>query len=566
MSLVLSVCGGRPISQVSFRVGGPVRSTMQDAGLQIRGLLEHGSRVFATSTIVTATAEGHSTATFAKAGRNAARLAHALRALGVAEGDRVATFMWNNQQHVEAYFAVPAMGAVIHPLNIRLFPQQVVHIANHAEDQVVIVDDSLLPAFLPMLSGLSSVRCVIVNGSADLSAVRAQGVEAYSYDMLLRGQPDSYPWPDVDERSAAAMCYTSGTTGDPKGVVYSHRSIYLHSIAATLPDAIALSRRDLALAVVPQFHVLAWSLPYAAFLTGASLAMPDRFLAPEPLAAFIAAVRPTKGLGVPTVWGNLLRFVEAHPEIDISSMKEIGSGGAATPESMTRAYAERHGITLMQGWGMTETSPLGTFARPLAGAGAEGASAHRAGQGRFCAGVEARLIDPHDEVLPWDDISVGELQVRGPWVTGSYYGEDAGTQADRFSDGWLRTGDVGRISPDGWLTLTDRMKDVIKSGGEWISSVELENHLAGHPAVVEACVIGVPDDRWGERPLACVVLAGDPVDASELKGFLGDRIARWQLPERWVFLPAIAMTTTGKYDKRALREQYAQEALKVVMA
>ncbi|WP_189939649.1 long-chain fatty acid--CoA ligase [Streptomyces aurantiogriseus] len=543
-----------------------MRSTMQDTGLQIRRLLEHGSRVHATSRIVTAGQEGHSTTTYAETGRNAARLAGALRAIGVGEGDRVATFMWNNQQHVEAYFAVPAMGAVIHPLNVRLFPEQIVYTANHAEDQVVIVDHSLLPVFLPLLPGLRSVRHVIVNGPANVSVLDAPGVEVQSYEALLHGQPDSYAWPEVDERSAAAMCYTSGTTGDPKGVVYSHRSIYLHSMAASLPDVIALSREDLALAVVPQFHVLAWSLPYGAFLTGASLAMPDRFLAPEPLAAFIAAVRPTKGVGVPTVWGNLLRYLEAHPEIDISSMEEIVAGGSASPESMVRAYAERYGITLMQGWGMTETSPLGSFARPSAAAGVQKSIAHQTGQGRFCAQVEARLIDEHGDELPWDNTSVGELQVRGPWVTGSYYGEDTGTQDDRFSDGWLRTGDMGRISPDGCLTLTDRMKDVIKSGGEWISSVELENHLADHPAVLEACVIGVPDDKWGERPLACVVLADGPIEASELKNFLNDRIARWQLPERWVFLPSIAMTSTGKYDKKALREQYAQGALRVVMA
>ncbi|WP_217145776.1 long-chain-fatty-acid--CoA ligase [Streptomyces sp. AC627_RSS907] len=542
-----------------------MRSTMHTTHLQIRRILEHGARVHANGRIVTAGPGGtrHEEVTYAETARNAARLANALRALGVGEGDPVATFMWNNQQHVEAYFAVPAMGAVVHPLNIRLPAEQLIHIARHAGDAYVIVDHSLVPSFLPLLPHLEAVRHVIVNGPADLAALReaAAGAEVHDYQDLLGEAADTYDWPDLDERSAAAMCYTSGTTGRPKGVVYSHRSVYLHSVEACLPDAFALSREDMALAVVPQFHVLAWSLPYAAFLTGASLALPDRFLAAAPLAAFIAEARPTKGAGVPTIWGALLRHAEENPEADLSSLREIVAGGAAVPASMVRAYAHRHGIALLQAWGMTETSPLGSFYRPD---GPHGRAGTQVTQGRFTPSVEARLIGADGRELPWDGQAVGELQVRGPWVTASYHGDDE-THDSAFDDGWLRTGDVGRILDDGRLDLTDRLKDVIKSGGEWISSLALENHLADHPAVVEACVVGIPDDTWGERPLACVVLGAEPVDAALLKTFLTERLEqRWQVPEYWSFLSSIPRNSTGKHDKKEIRERHRNAALTVI--
>ena len=541
-----------------------MRSTMQDTPLLVRRLLEHGTTVHGASRLVTAVDGGLESVTYAEVGANAARLAHALAALGVRAGDRVATFMWNNQQHVEAYYAVPCAGAVIHPLNIRLAPEQIAYTANHAEDRVVVVDASLLPVFTSLLPAMTTVAHVVVNGPADGAALdrlraAAPGTAVHRYAELIDGRPDDYPWPDADERDAAAMCYTSGTTGDPKGVVYSHRSIYLHALAVALPESFDLSADDRVLAVVPQFHVLAWGLPYAAFLTGASLVMPDRFLAPGPLAGIIGAARPNRAAGVPTIWQGLLHHVAADPGADISSLTEAIVGGSACPPALMDAYDERHGIALVHAWGMTEMSPLGSIARAPAGADPERARRLRLSQGRFPAPVQARLVGPDGSVLPHDGRSAGELEVRGPWITGAYYRDDA---PDKFHDGWLRTGDVGVISPDGRLTLTDRAKDVIKSGGEWISSVDLENHLMAHPAVREAAVIGVPDERWGERPLATVV-STDGVSFTELRDFLADRVPRWQLPERWTRLPEVPKTSVGKFDKKQLRQRHATGELDV---
>ncbi|OLE24256.1 MAG: long-chain fatty acid--CoA ligase [Actinobacteria bacterium 13_1_20CM_3_71_11] len=536
-------------------------STMQDVPLQIRRILEHGAGFHATSHVTTAVPDGFRHARYDTVGANAARLAHALAELGIGAGDRVATFMWNNQQHVEAYYAVPCMGAVLHPLNIRLGADQVAYIANHAEDRVVIVDASLLPVFVPILRQLKTVEHVIVNGSiVDASTLDGALTPVHDYGQLIAGRPDRYPWPDVDERAAAAMCYTSGTTGEPKGVVYSHRSIYLHALGVALPDLFDLSAADQVLAVVPQFHVLAWGLPYSAFVTGAGLAMPDRFLAAEPLAEFIAAARPNKAAGVPTVWQALLHHVDSHPGTDISSLKEIIVGGSACPPALMDAYEHRHRITLLHAWGMTEMSPLGTLSRPPAAVSPDLARRYRQTQGRFPASVEPRLVGPDGEVVPNDGVAVGELEVRGPWITGRYHGD--AVDPAKFSDGWLRTGDIGSISPDGYLTLTDRAKDVIKSGGEWISSVELENHLMAHPSVLEACVVGVPDEHWGERPLATVVLS-DGTDMAALRQFLAERVPKWQLPERWALIAEVPKTSVGKFDKKVLRHRYAEGELPV---
>jgi fatty-acyl-CoA synthase len=536
---------------------------MQDVPLQIRRLLEHGTTVHGTSQVVTALPGGKvQETTYAQVGRNAAKLANALVALGIGQGDRVGTFMWNNQQHVEAYYAVPCMSAVLHPLNIRLPSEQVVFIANHAEDKVVIVDNSLLPLFAKLLPDMKTVTDVVINGPADTAPLDGLSVRVHDYAELISGQPDTYPWPEVDERQAAAMCYTSGTTGDPKGVVYSHRSIYLHALAESLPGMFDLAPTDRVLLVVPQFHVLAWGLPYSAFVTGSSMVMPGPFLQPEPLAAVIATARPNKAAGVPTIWSGLLNHANANPEADISSLKEAVVGGSACPPSLFDAYAER-GITLLHAWGMTETSPLGSLARTPEDMDPAVARTRALSQGRLVSEVQLRVVGPDGAVLPHDDESVGEIEARGPWVTGSYYGVEA---PEKFHDGWLRTGDVGRISPDGFLTLTDRVKDVIKSGGEWISSVELENHLMAHPGVLEAAVVGVADERWGERPLACVVARdGQQLGFGELREFLADRVARWQLPERWAAVTEVPKTSVGKFDKKILRERYVQGKLSVTV-
>ncbi|WP_309050835.1 long-chain fatty acid--CoA ligase [Streptomyces sp.] len=545
-------------------------STMQDVQLNISRLLEHGRRVHGGSTVTTWTGEAEPhRRTFAEIGDRAAQLANALRdELGIEPGDVTATLMWNNAEHVEAYFAIPSMGAVLHTLNLRLPPEQLVWIVNHAADRVVLVNGSLLPLLAPLLPHLPTVEHIVVAGPGDRSVLDGVAPRVHEYEELIAGRPTTYPWPELDERTAAAMCYTSGTTGDPKGVVYSHRSIYLHSMQVNMAESMALTDRDTTLIVVPQFHVNAWGLPHATLMTGVNMLMPDRFLQPAPLAEMIERERPTHAAAVPTIWQGLLAEVTANPR-DLSSMTHVTIGGAACPPSLMEAY-DKLGVRLCHAWGMTETSPLGTMAHPPAGLGAEEEWPYRVTQGRFPAGVEARLVGPGGDHLPWDGTSAGELEVRGTWIAGAYFGGadgEAFRPEDKFSeDGWLKTGDVGIISPDGYLTLTDRAKDVIKSGGEWISSVELENALMAHPAVAEAAVVAVPDERWGERPLATVVLKeGATADYETLKTFLATEggIAKWQLPERWAVVPAVPKTSVGKFDKKVIRRQYAEGELDV---
>nr|WP_123966158.1 long-chain fatty acid--CoA ligase [Streptomyces sp. TLI_185] len=548
-----------------------VLSTMQDVPLTVTRILAHGTLVHGRSQIITWTGEGEpQRRSFAEAGVRAVQLANALRdELGVRGDDRVATLMWNNAEHVEAYFAIPSMGAVLHTLNLRLPAEQLVWIVNHAADKVVIVNGSLLPLLAPLLPKLPTIEHIVVSGPGDRSLLEGARPQVHEYEDLIADRPTTYDWPELDERQAAAMCYTSGTTGDPKGVVYSHRSIYLHSMQVNMTQSMGLTDQDTSLVVVPQFHVNAWGLPHATFMTGVNLLMPDRFLQPAPLAEMIESERPTHAAAVPTIWQGLLAELTAKPR-DVSSLTQVTIGGSACPPSLMEAF-DKLGMRVCHAWGMTETSPLGTVARPPAHAvGTEEEFAYRLTQGRFPAGVEARLSGPGGERLPWDGESAGELEVRGNWIAGAYYnGPDAEPlrPADKFSeDGWLKTGDVGTISTEGFLTLTDRAKDVIKSGGEWISSVDLENALMSHPDVAEAAVVAVPDEKWGERPLATVVLKeGATADFETLRAFLADEghIARWQLPERWTIIEAVPKTSVGKFDKKVLRRQYAEGELDV---
>ncbi|EIF00565.1 long-chain fatty acid--CoA ligase [Saccharomonospora glauca] len=535
-------------------------STMQDDQLSLAHLLQYGARMHGDTEVATWTGSGSRRTTFGQVAKRAAQLAHALRELGVTDDQRVGTFMWNNAEHLECYLAVPAMGAVLHTLNIRLFPEQLTYVANHAEDHVVVVDGSLLPLFAKQLPEMKTVRHVIV-ANGDAAALEApSGVTVHSYEELLAGRPETFDWPEIDERSAAAMCYTSGTTGDPKGVVYSHRSIWLHSMQICMTDMMRLTDSDRALVIVPMFHAMSWGMPYAAFMIGTSMVLPDRFLQPAPIAEILAAEKPTFAGAVPTIWQGLLQHLDANPQ-DISHLREVVVGGSAAPPAMMHAFEERYNVSVLHAWGMTETSPMGSVARPPSGATGEEAWRYRYTQGRFPALVKARLVDDEGNEVPWDGKSVGELEVKGPWITGSYYG---GADPDKFHDGWLRTGDVGRITPDGYLTLTDRAKDVIKSGGEWISSVDLENAVMGHPAVAEAAVIGVPDEKWGERPLVAVVVReGEQVTAEELREFLRDKVAKWQLPENWTFVSEVPKTSVGKFDKKRLRAAHAEGKLDV---
>jgi len=536
-----------------------MRSTMQEAPLLVSTVLRHGAQVHGASKVISAQAEGYQTASYREVTERAERLAAALRALGIRRGDRVATFGWNDQWHLEAYLGVPSMGAVLHTLNIRLFPEQLGYVMDHAEDRVVIVDASLAPVLTQVPEALRRLETVIVVGACEDPSVL--GDHVLSYDDLLAAADPGFDWPELDERDAAAMCYTSGTTGNPKGVVYSHRSTFLHSYAQLLGATVGMTEHDRILTVVPMFHANAWGAPYAAWLTGADQVMPRQYLQGEHLVRIMRELQPTLACGVPTIWNDVLR-VARQQRADLSFLRLLLAGGSAVPRALMEAFDAEFGVPLLQGWGMTETSPLAALAQPPAGCPPGEEMEFRARTGRVIPGVEVRVAAPDGRILPRDGTSVGEFEIRGPWVTASYYRDP---DPDRFHDGWLRTGDVGTLDDQGYMQITDRTKDVIKSGGEWISSVELENEVMAHPDVFEAAVVAVPDARWQERPLVCVVAEpGRHPSAQELVEFLDGRVARWWLPERWTFVESIPKTSVGKFDKKVLRAQPAADELTVV--
>jgi fatty-acyl-CoA synthase len=536
--------------------------TMQDFPLTITAIMRHGCGVHGARTVTTATDDGYRHTSYREVGQQAAQLANGLRRLGVTGDQRVATFMWNNAEHLTAYLAVPSMGAVLHTLNIRLFPEQIAYVANEAEDQVVLVDASLVKLLGPVLGNLETVHTVIVVGEGDTAALQGSGKTVLSYADVVDGESTEFDWPRIDENSAAAMCYTSGTTGNPKGVVYSHRSSYLHTMGACTANGIGVGASDSVLPIVPMFHANAWGLPYAALMAGADLVLPDCHLNAQSLIGMIEDLRPTLAGAVPTIWNDVRHRLEEEPDHDLSSLRLVVCGGSAVPVSLMRIFEEKHDVQIRQLWGMTETSPMATMAWPPPGTPEDQHWAFRATQGQPVCGVEMRVVDDDGQVLPNDGDTVGEVEVRGPWIAGSYY---LGRDESKFDSGWLRTGDVGRIDERGFITLTDRAKDVIKSGGEWISSVELENCLVAHPDVVEAAVVGVPDERWQERPLAVVVAKeAASVSAEELRKFLADKVVRWWLPERWTFIDEIPRTSVGKYDKKTIRSRYADDDYQVI--
>jgi fatty-acyl-CoA synthase len=539
-----------------------MRSTMMDAPLTVAGILRYGQQWHASREVVTETADGsRRRASFADVGARAAQLANGLAALGIAGDQRVGTYMWNNQEHVEAYFAVPAMGAVLHTANIRLFADQVTYTINAAEDQVLIVDESLAPTLATLLPALPTVHTVVVNGTVDAALFEGSGKAVVGYEELLAGQPGERVWAEVDEQDAASICFTTGTTGNPKGVAYSHRSIALQSLSSATENALRIGAEDRMLVAVPMFHATAWGYPYSAFWFGADLVLLDRFLKAATIVRAVEQERVTFANGVPTIWNDVLRLVREEPGHDLSSLRRIVIGGAAVTRTLLESFDEV-GAPILQGWGMTETSPLVTVGRPPRDATPPEAISARLSQGRVLAGVDIRIIDPVTLApMPADGEAIGEFELRGPWIAGSYLGDEG---PDKFHDGWLRTGDLGSLDPSGYVRLTDRAKDVIKSGGEWISSVELEDVLLGHPDIAEVTVIGIPDPRFDERPCAIVVpSAGKQPDPERLRAWLVGRVARWWIPEYWAFVEVVPRTSVGKYDKKLLRSQHKAGELDV---
>ena len=534
-----------------------MQGLMMDYPLTLQHALQRATRLFPRKEIVTETGGEPHRYTYGEWGKRVAQLAGALQKAGVTEGDRIATFAWNTYRHFELYFAIPCMGAVLHTLNIRLFEDQLVYIINNAADKIIFVDGDLVPVLEKLADQIPTVKLYVIMGDAPYATGKLQ--PSVDYETFIADQPTTYEWPQLDENSAAAMCYTSGTTGNPKGVVYSHRSIYLHSMAVGLADGLSLSEHDVTLPIVPMFHANAWGVPHASAFTGSKIVFTGRFMDPMRVARLIERERVTLTEAVPTIWIGVLNLL-GKERFDLSSLRAIVCGGSAVPQSLIEGL-QSYNITIVQAWGMTETSPLASicylrsYQRDLP---LEEQFRIRARQGTVMAGVEFRVVnvDTGQEV-PWDDQTFGELQVRGPWIARAYYEDPA--SAEKFADGWLRTGDVAVVDEDGIIQLVDRTKDLVKSGGEWISSVELEGILMGHPKVLEACVVGIPHPRWSERPLACVVPKPDfvgQVTKEEILDYLRPLVAKWWLPDDVVFIEAVPKTSVGKFDKKVLRKRF----------
>jgi fatty-acyl-CoA synthase len=535
----------------------PLNDLMMKYPLTITHFFERTRKLFPAKTLATRVpGVGLVRSTYADFADRTARLAAALAGLGVRKGDRVGTFAWNSHRHLEVYFAAPMMGAVLHTVNIRLSAQDIAYIVNHAEDRVLIADASTWPTLEPVRDRLRSVQHFIVMKDTPDAQIPPGTLD---YEELLGSARPVEAWPRLDENDAAGMCYTSGTTGHPKGAVYSHRAIFIHSMASSMVDVLGISERDVILHIVPMFHANAWCVPFAGVLNGATQLFGGPNPQPRDIVEIVHNERVTLVGAVPTVWIAIDAILEQEPHWDISSIRCIPIGGSAAPRTLQEKFDKKHKARMLHAWGMTEMTPLGTICRLksyMEGLPDDERYGIRAKQGYPTICVDLRIVDDAGRELPWDGRSMGEMQVRGPWVIRSYFNNPE--SADRFTpDGWFRTGDVATVDPEGYVQITDRTKDLIKSGGEWISSIDVEVMIMGHPKVLEAAVIAVPHPRWVERPLACVVpKPGERLDPREILDYLRPKLAKWALPDEVVLIEAVPKTSVGKFDKKVLRERF----------
>jgi len=534
---------------------------MSRTQLLMSRILGRGAQLDPNEEVVTLMPNGTHRQTLKATWHRANQVAGALSAMGIQQGDRVASFMWNNYRHLELYQAVPSMGAVLHTLNIRLGAADLEYIINHAGDRVIFADEDLLPLLEPLLDKIPTVEKIIICRHGEGGETTFSDAE--DYEAFIQDQPTQYAWPDIDEHAPMGLCYTSGTTGKPKGVMYTHRSTYLHTINQAMTDAMNLSALDAVCGIVPMFHAMGWGVPFTASMLGCKQVMPHRFMDPERLLQLMCDEEVTLSAGVPTIWQGVKTVLENNPgKYDTQLLSRLTCGGSAPPVSMMRWYWQEHGIEMIQGWGMTETNPLGTLSRKVAKRSHLTLSEDQqfdniAKAGLASPGLEIEIFDEHWETLPHDGEAVGELLIRGPWICSEYYNDP---QPEKFHDGWLVTGDVAKIDREEYLIIADRSKDLIKSGGEWISSVDLENHIVALPGVRQAAVVAQPHPKWDERPVALVILLeGANVTKDLILDHCAEIFAKWQLPDDVIFVHEIPLTSTGKIDKKVIRSQLASE-------